>query len=54
MSIRSDAGACKYCGVVLLAAQMVRLGQAGEYEYACVGCAKEFKLGLPSGTRTPP
>lgn len=38
MSVRSDARICRYCGLVGLAARMVRL-KGGEYDYACLGCA---------------
>lgn len=42
MSVRSDARVCRYCGLVELAQRMVRL-KGGEYEYACLGCAKESR-----------
>lgn len=41
MSVRSDSAVCRYCGLVALAANMVRLTEEGEYAYACLGCAAQ-------------
>lgn len=38
MSVRSDSAICKACGLIDLAARMVRL-EGDEYVYACQGCA---------------
>lgn len=38
MSVRSDSAVCEHCGLVELAAKMVRV-ERGEYVYACQACA---------------
>ncbi|MGQ0535645.1 MAG: hypothetical protein ACT4PT_06200 [Methanobacteriota archaeon] len=40
-SLRPETAPCKHCGNVFLVASMVRLGKEGEYEYACMGCARK-------------
>lgn len=42
MSVRSDSAVCKYCGLIALASEMVRV-EGEEYVYVCQGCAMEVR-----------
>ncbi|HET6403108.1 MAG TPA: hypothetical protein VFH78_00550 [Candidatus Thermoplasmatota archaeon] len=52
MSFRSDAAICRYCGLVELAARMVRI-EDGDYVYTCQPCAVGQRVPVVDATSPP-